>query len=721
MASGGSSRIAGAFQRVTFGFSRRLVFVFGSLLCFFVAGALFINLQTQKEFLQKRLDERIHFLGKLVTDVSLSYLYNMRLADLEIILEDVNRQADVDYVYLIDEAGLRLASGSLEDDQGFLTAQADPIAEMARDHRMVVHRRQDGVEVAAFPIVLGDDYLGTLRFGINLGQYDSDLRKVQNRNLLAGAVFVIIGILLCILVAQRLTRPLAHMISITRSAADGDLDQHVELYTNDELEQLASSFNSMMDALRRSMNHAHFLAYRDKLTGLPNRAWFTEHFEESVDFHVLKDRPVAVLFLDIDRFKHVNDTQGHLVGDQLLRAFAERLVTAVEASIGARIQTVDLKSKKMDADPKKPSVCRLGGDEFIVLLPLKDGVSEAAAVARAIIGMLKTPFDLATGAHITTTSIGIAVLPGHGTTTMSLLKNADAAMYQAKSAGRNRFKLFDAEIARRELDRLNVENELKAALKEEALSVFFQPQFSVDSGRLVGAEALVRWHHPTRGLLGPADFIPIAEAAGLMPEVGRQVFRKALTLACDWPVASDGSPLRLAVNSSIQELEDEEYVDCIFDFLKSTGFAAERLEIEVTEGTAMVDSDVIEQKLAMLRFAGIKFAVDDFGIGYSNLARLKHLDFEVLKIDQSLMRDVGVDQNAETLVSTILNMCKALNLEVTAEGIENLPQLEFLKARGCDFAQGYSLARPMHAEAFVSYAKSSLGGETGNRTKRQAS
>lgn len=677
--------------------------IFGSLLCFILAAVLVVNMQTQKELLKERVHAQTVFLGELMVDISSTYLSNMRFAELEVIFEKVNRQSAVAYIYLTDPNGLRLFGVDRQDALKTSATQEKDSLPSGNQTGTSVQLQNVDLESASFPIMRNGEYIGTIGLSLSLEQFYADLRKIQFRNLLAGAFFLLLGSLLCLLVARTLTKPLGQLISHTKLVAGGNFDQKVEMFTNDELEQLASSFNTMMGALRRSMKTVNSLAYRDNLTGLPNRAWFKMHFEGTVESYTEGDRPVAILFLDIDRFKQVNDTLGHNVGDRLLKEFGQRITAAVENAMKATVQNIDSKSDPVASDPEFPAVSRLGGDEFVVVLPLRQDGPDFEVVAQEIIASLATPFVLGESPHIVTTSIGVALLPEHGTTPASLLSNADAAMYQAKNAGRNQYKVFDARTAALDNERTELERELKVALDEDQFCLFFQPQFSVDGGQFTGAEALLRWQHPTRGLLLPKDFIAVAEAIGLMAAIGRCVIRMALKHASTWPTEPGGTAPRLAINSSIQEIEDSTYANFILDELKRTGFDAERLDIEVTESTAMVDSDEIERNLSLLRFAGIRFAVDDFGTGYSNLARLKQLDFEILKIDRSLIDDVGFDSGVDSLVATILQMCRALNLEVVAEGIENWEQMEFLTSIGCDYAQGYSLARPMEADDFVRF------------------
>ena len=682
---------------LTFGLGRRLVLAFGLLLCVFVATAIFINLQLQLELIRQRLDARAEHFGKLVVDVTASYLYEMRLSDLEIIYGDLIRQPDIEYVFVVDEQNFELASGNIEKEASFLQVAEDSLVEEVQATRRPQREFGADVEHIGIPVELGTEFLGIVRFGIALDKYNRDLRTVWTRNLLVGLFFVLLGVLLSVFVARRLTKPLGNLIAMTDRASKGQLNQSIDLKTNDELEHLATSFNVMLDALRTSMTEVHLLAYRDKLTSLPNRAWFQEYLKRTIADAGRHRHVTALVFLDLDRFKHVNDTLGHHVGDQLLTAFAERLQGCVRQSDAIAVRA--LPSPECSTDEPSAAVARLGGDEFTIVLPNLSRSEDAAIVAERIIASLVEPFDLGKEVFLATTSIGIAVFPTDGDNPEDLLKHADAAMYQAKQAGRNTYRFYDAAIAEAALQRLSLERDLRHAIDKDQFELFFQPLFSVASGDVVGAEALIRWLHPDAGLLTPEKFLPVAEEAGLMPDIGRLVIRKALHSARMWP-SQRGRPLRLAINISMDELEAEGFGDWILSQIDEVAFDTNALEIEVTESTAMHDSDHVEAQFRKLRSSGIRFAVDDFGIGFSNLARLKRLAFQTLKIDQSLMREIGHDRDSEILVTSILSMADSLCLDVVAEGIETKEQLAFLKQVGCSYAQGYFLSRPMPHDIF---------------------
>ncbi len=691
------------YKSLTFGLAHRLALIFGSLLSLFVAIAIVVNVNIELDLVRQRLTEKATHLGMLIADLTASNLDAMRLSELESVYHDLKRQPYVDYVYVVDDAATVLVAGggrSAED----LDIIDTGLVEGARANGRMQRTRSGDIEHIAIPVRMGTRHLGTLRFGIPLGAYDRDLRVVWLRNLIVGPLIVLLGMVLIVLIARRLTEPLDVLIASTDRAAQGELDQFIELDSNDELGQLARSFNVMLDALRKSIDEVHELAYRDKLTALPNRAWFHEHLKRMISDGKRRGEHAAVLFLDLDRFKHVNDTLGHDAGDQLLAAFAERLRNCVRDSDGIALLRAYPEEDGPAANKPPAAVARLGGDEFTIMLPHLSKCEDAAIVAERIIGSLADPFELGGEVTFVGTSIGIACFPKDGDMPEDLLKHADTAMYQAKHAGRSTYRFYDAGIAEMALQRVSLERDLRRAIEENQFRLFLQPLFSVSTGEFVGAEALVRWQHPREGLLTPDRFLSIAEEARLMPELGRMTIRNALQSTHAWPTVR-GRTLHLAVNISMEELETDDFGEWMLGQIADAGFDPHDLVIEVTEGTIMGDSACIDRQVALLRANGVRFAVDDFGVGYSNLARLRRLAFETLKIDQSLMHGVGHDRDIEILVTSILKMASALDLDVVAEGIETREQWTFLQRNRCGFAQGYFLTKPMPHETFPAWAR----------------
>jgi diguanylate cyclase (GGDEF)-like protein/PAS domain S-box-containing protein len=432
--------------------------------------------------------------------------------------------------------------------------------------------------------------------------------------------------------------------------------------------------------LKASQAQLEFLAYHDSLTGLPNRLQLFSSLQHSIDMAEREGKQVALLMLDLDRFKDVNDSFGHLAGDQLLQLVAKRLTK--------RVRIVD-------------TVARLGGDEFTVLLENIAHLEDAARVAEAIIADLRKPLKLPKiGEIMIGVSIGISLYPQYGDTPEILLQQADTALYQAKEKGRNRYAYFSDELTSAARERIELETRLRRAIAQNELRVYYQPQVDIASGRIVGAEALVRWQDPKEGLIAPIRFIPVAEQTGLIMALGEWVLRETCRQGRQW-IEAGLPPLTLAVNVSPYQFRHGEISALVAAVLNETGFPADRLELELTESGLMEYQDQAVERLNNLRSQGIRLAIDDFGTGYSSLAYLKRFPLDVLKIDKSFIDDIPHHQDDMEIAATIVAIGHTLGFKVLAEGVETPEQLAFLQAQGCDLYQGYLKSRPLPAEDFV--------------------
>ncbi|MBY6241411.1 EAL domain-containing protein [Methylosinus sp. Sm6] len=429
---------------------------------------------------------------------------------------------------------------------------------------------------------------------------------------------------------------------------------------------------------KRSADHIRHLAYYDTLTELPNRQLFGERCERALQRARRGGHSLALLFLDLDRFKYVNDSLGHPVGDALLREVAQRL---------------------KDCLRRCDTVARLGGDEFIVLLENVRSRRAIEATARRILAAFHKPFMVHGHRLDVRTSIGVSCYPGDGDDATTLIKNADLAMYRAKESGRDDFRFYEAHLTTHAGERLFLESELRNALKRNELAVHYQPQFAFYDGRLVGAEALLRWRHPQRGWISPDLFIPIAEDAGLMVSIGEWVLRAACHQAKAWMKAGLKSP-RMAVNVSGVQVERSDILATVTRALAEAALPAEYLELEITESFIMRQTQRNIKVMEDLRALGVSLAIDDFGAGQSSLRYLNRLPVDKLKIDRSFIRDIPGDSDEMTITRAILALGRSLRLQVLAEGVETALQAEFLKEAGCDEVQGHYFGRPMEATNF---------------------
>ncbi|HEX2713306.1 MAG TPA: EAL domain-containing protein [Candidatus Acidoferrales bacterium] len=454
---------------------------------------------------------------------------------------------------------------------------------------------------------------------------------------------------------------------------------------------MAGSQMDITDRRRAEQRWQHD-AFHDELTGLPNRALFLEHLGLSIGRrepatakripHRRAKRPedslFAVLFLDIDGFKLVNDSLGHGAGDELLIAIARRLKASLRTG---------------------GTIARLGGDEFAILLDGVQGIVDATRVASRIQKKLAAPFNLSGQEVFVTASIGIALGGTEQERPEDVLTNADTAMYHAKARGKACYEIFDAGMRARGVARLHLESNLRRAGRHREFRLYFQPIASLKNGAITGAEALVRWQHPERGLISPAEFIPLAEETGLIVPVGEWVLRTACAQARGW-YAAGHSNLRVTVNFSARQFEHPKLAALIRTVLKETGLSASALEVEITESIAMKDIPFSVAILNELRADGIRISIDDFGTGSSSLRYLKQFPAHTLKIDQTFVRDLTSDVGDAAITAALITMAHTLQLRVIAEGVETEEQLAFLRSRRCDEMQGYLFSQPVSAEAF---------------------
>jgi diguanylate cyclase (GGDEF)-like protein/PAS domain S-box-containing protein len=450
-----------------------------------------------------------------------------------------------------------------------------------------------------------------------------------------------------------------------------------------QLEQAAHYIWILADITERKQaeERVRQIAQTDSLTGLPNRLTLQIRLAQLLPEARRHQWQLAVMFIDLDRFKIINDTLGHQVGDELLRDVAIRLSRVVRET---------------------DFVARLGGDEFVILLPAISSPADAAIIANKIIGALSS--SILTGPHElhTSPSIGISIFPDDGADGDAILKNADTAMYHAKAAGRNNYQFYAAEMNQTASERLDIEHKLRHAISRNELALCFQPQFCADGSHATGVEALIRWHHPTDGMISPARFIPIAEETGLIVEIGEWVLRNACREMKKW-IDAGLKPIRIAVNVSARQLRRRDFCEVVAGVLAETGLPPELLELEITESSVMENPEEAIDILQRVGRMGVTLAIDDFGTGYSSLAYLKLFPIDHLKIDRSFVADIEVDLNDRAIAFGTIALAHSLGLNVIAEGVETDDQLELLRTNGCDEVQGYLFSKPLNSAAAYAF------------------
>lgn len=496
------------------------------------------------------------------------------------------------------------------------------------------------------------------------------LRTEETRSTLfvGEATFILLVIVLCFFMYRLVLRPIrsvtAAMLAVSNGAIESSLPRTER---KDEIGSMIAAIAQFRNKLNEDKAAIAHMALHDSLTGLANRVLFFEHMELALNQLGRSNQFAAILFLDLDGFKSVNDTIGHSVGDKLLVQVAARLK--------ASVRNVD-------------TLCRLGGDEFAILQTGLDQVGQATILAQRLGDIVKAPYEIDGHRVIVGTSIGIAMAPIDGTDASQLLKRADLALYQAKGAGRGTYRFYQPDLDLQNQARHNLEHDLREALNRREFELVYQPVVEANSQRIISFEALIRWNHPTRGQISPADFIPIAEECGLMVPIGEWVLREACEQAAFWP-----SEIKVAVNLSARQFQHGALTEVVVNALSSTGLAADRLELEITESVLLQDSASTSAILNRLRDIGVQICIDDFGTGYSSLSYLRCFPFDKIKIDQSFVRDIG--QTSSAIVKAVTGLGGALNMAITAEGVETADQYRRLTDAGCTEVQGYFVSRPV--------------------------
>ena len=645
--------------------------------------------------------ERGTALANALADTLVNPLYYSDLSAIGTLVRNTARQESVSYVLVYDPEGRLIHDGSF-DVAGYGQPMQDPLAAAAvATDKLQVQESPSILEVDV-PLSIGEQRLGGLRVGMNLAPVraqearsmqalEQRVQDAQRRELgWAMALMLLLIGFACVMafyVQYTLVRPIRWLGAAARRIERGDyLIEAQSTRRGDEIGELLRTFDRMSQSIARHDRDVRQMAYTDALTGLTNRLAFREALDHRLLGARAAGRGLALLFIDIDEFKRVNDTLGHEAGDDALLQFAQHIAAAVE-EIGGD-----------DA-----LLARFGGDEFVILI--SQGARSAAEIAKQLADRLvidlPKPLQVQQREIFLGSSIGITLFPEDATDATALLKNGDIAMYQAKLAGKNCFRYYSRAMDHAVERRLHLEQELRGAWERNELRLVYQPIFRTRDRMLCGAEVLLRWDHPVLGAIPPALFIDVAEQSGLIQVLGPKVLRMACEQARQWPRNLNGEELFISVNVSPKQLRNGDLLQAVEASLHGSGLAASRLHLELTETAVIGDEMLAVSLLEKLHRAGVKVWLDDFGTGFSGLSHLRQVPVDGVKIDRSFVADMERDADDLALTTAIIAMAHALGITVVAEGVEQEAQFELLSQRGCDLVQGYWLGRPLDAPGLV--------------------
>jgi len=670
---------------------------------------------------------------EMLAELSEYGLYANDRAYLESVLNSVNAEGDIAYVVVEDAQHRRIVERRIAESLHDVALADLPAATQSPSSKAIVAADRTilgrhyielvapvgstrSAAAAALAQGAGEPPAGALRRAnggppigfIRVGM-TFERQQAQLRNMLIGfasviGLLVVLAIGATLFMTRRLVAPMRRLMRAARAVGAGKLDVYVPARSSDELGLLTHTFNHMTQRLAESQAevatyqrtledkvaqrtkeleiataHAYKLAQHDILTGLPNRSLLNQRLKQILAQAQRDSTHVACLFLDFDHFKRINDTLGHDSGDQLLQSVAQRLTNAVRES---------------------DTVARLGGDEFVLILPGLDPANatfETMSVLSRVRESFLAPFRISDQMPTLTCSIGVSVFPHDAIDPVSLIKQADTAMYAAKDAGRNAYRFYTADMNTRVQLRLQLETDMRRGLMDDEFFLVYQPQIEMQTGRACGVEALLRWRDPERGVIAPSEFIPVAEESGMIQALGARVLRDSCRQTMAWH--RQGMMLRLSVNLSVQQLQHDSWLSIVEEALTASGLPPQYLDLEITESVIITHPEKAVATLVKLKERGVSITVDDFGTGYSSLSYLTRLPIQAVKIDQRFVHGLEQNRNDEAITQAIIALSHSLGLRVIAEGVETAAQLEFLKRHGCEEAQGFLISRPLEAPA----------------------
>ncbi len=656
-----------------------VVLIVGILSLTLVVSASWFMQQQQKQ-LQEQLMERGKIIGHFLSHVSVEAILAYDFVSLESYVKDTNRRQDIVFSLILDEKEVPLTSYINNDNpQVRSLAEGNEFTDVSELLQAAL--QSPSITVARFPIKNQDKLLGHAILGISKERMEREvLDYFYTQLVIYSAIILFLSLAIYLVFRFNVLHPIRHLISGAKRIADGHYEEPVKIVSNDEMGSLTTAFNSMMSEVRKDRELLNFQANYDALTGLPNRVQAIERLGSEIARAQRSNQSFSVIFIDLNNFKYINDSMGHMAGDKLLAALGQRFRSVLRES---------------------DVLARLGGDEFLVILPTATRPTETKEVAQRLISSLTDAILISDREVFIRCSMGIALYPNDGKTAEELMANADNAMYQSKLSRTEDISFFEAEMNKAIKERLELEHDLHLALDREQFALYYQPILDAKTQRPVGAEALLRWHHPERGLIHPLTFIPLAESTGRIVNIGQWALNNALQTTRH--LLEQGlNPGFITVNVSRVQLT-RDFEALVQRALDDANLPPSRLRMEVTESALMERHGELPDMLRRLDNLGVKLVLDDFGTGFSSLNYLKYFPFHTLKIDKSFIDNVPESEDDASLVRGIIAMARSLGLNVVSEGVEREDQYRFLVGSGVDSIQGYLFARPMSLEDFTNY------------------
>lgn len=700
--------LQGRYIFATFSLLMALIVV-NSTILFFVTEQQQVQLQTKftnetSESLEQSLRERAENLSGYLSSALFDSLYYSNPEEAYYIIDSALSLDDVAGVYVVGADGNIFHDGTealldygrrYHDEKALKKVFSGEVYSREVNDRLILGK----------PIRAGNELIGALytefwRTDIKNTMLQAsaliDQIHEQNQKKIAlsisftAAILIALGIVFSVLIARSMVRPIRELIGYTDRLGKGDFSAIQSVNRQDEIGELANSFNAMSRKLQQRTEEISHQAYHDALTGLPNRARFIEYIGALIDSKSCEH--FAVLFIDLDEFKSINDNYGHDAGDRLLQDLSQRMKGKLRA--GDLVMSLPTDAHKTEV------VARIGGDEFLICLPNISHVDEIENVVGRLFDAIRRPITINNEQMVIGGSIGIACYPGDGETAEELIKNADIAMYQAKANGKNTHSLFTPQMIEQLEKRVDIEREIRKALESpEQFELWYQPQVSLGSQELIGAEALVRWRHPERGLIAPNEFIPVAEERGLIIPLGEWLIEQLCRQLGKWERKANET-FYVSLNLSVKQIYGQELPAIFSRHIEQFKLPGRRVHVEVTESFLMHDEPVAKRTLEQLRKLGVEVWMDDFGTGFSSLSYLRRFPVDGLKIDRSFIADIEEDQQDRALTAAIISMANSLDIPVVAEGIEKEIQVELLQQQDCHLGQGYYFSTPLPAEEF---------------------